>query len=120
MARKKRYPIQLDAEIKVALEKYRKKTGSKTARDAIANLLGIETPIVKPRERLYKTHSGPTPVIIDAAILRCWEHEATSDNARAEIINAVRERMQRPYAARWNHMDELISSMVGGKLRNLC
>ena len=117
MAEKKQIPIQLDAETKAALDKHQKVSGSKSANDAVANLLGIDTskPKAKKIRRIYKEHTGVTPAIIDAAILRCWEHEAVRwqeqktyfrgslaeassiDKSRAEINNAVRECMQRPY-----------------------
>ena len=118
MAEKKQMPIQLDAETKAALDKHQKVSGSKSANDAVANLLGIDTskPKAKKIRRIYKEHTGVTPAIIDAAILRCWEHEAVRwqeqktyfrgslaeassiDKSRAEINNAVRECMQRPYS----------------------
>jgi len=117
MTEKKRYPIQLDAEIKTALDKHQKVSGSKSHKDAIANLLGIDTPQskIKKTEEVYKEHSGPTTAIMDAAILRCWEHESirwqeqkayfrgtlaiasSIDKSRAEIINAVRKDMERPH-----------------------
>ena len=106
MAKKKQISIQLDAETKAVLDKHRKVSGSKSYKDAIANLLGlgIDTPQskVKKTRGIYKEHSGVSPLIIDAAILRCWEYEAryyevTKDKSRAEINNAVRECMQRPY-----------------------
>ncbi len=99
MVDKKRYPIQLDAEIKAALDKHQKVSGSKSANDAIANLLGIDTtqPMAKKIRRIYKEHSGVTPAIIDAAILRCWEHDST-DKTKAEIITAVRKAMERTYS----------------------
>jgi hypothetical protein len=106
MAEKKRYPIQLDAEIKAALDKHQKVSGSKSYKQAIANLLGLDTtqPKAKQSRGIYKEHTGPTPAVIDAAILRCWEYEhnnsffdyeATRDRTRAEIITAVRKAMER-------------------------
>ena len=62
-----------------------------------------------------KENGGPTAAIIDAVILRCWEHEATRwqeqkayfrgslavassiDKTRADVINSVREAMERTY-----------------------
>ena len=101
---KDRTHLRVTKEIKSALDKHQKDTGSKSANDAIANLLGIDAskPKVKKTRGIYKEHSGVSPLIIDAAILRCWEYEAryyevTKDKSRAEINNAVRECMQRPY-----------------------
>ena len=117
MTEKKLYSIQLDSEIKAALDKHQNVSGSRSYKDAIANLLGIDTPQskIKKTTGVYKEHSGPTAAIIDAAILRCWEHEATRwqeqkayfrgnhavvssiDKTRAEIINAVKEAMGKTY-----------------------
>ena len=118
MTEKKLYSIQLDSEIKAALDKHQNVSGSRSYKDAIANLLGIDTPQskIKKMTGVYKEHSGPTAAIVDAAILRCWEHEATRwqeqkayfrgnhavvssiDKTRAEIINAVKEVMGRTYS----------------------
>ena len=128
MAEKKQMPIQLDAETKAALDKHQKVSGSKSANDSIANLLGIDTskPKAKKTRGVYNEHSGPSPVIIDNAILRCWEYEATKDKTRAGIITAVKERMQRPYPngttwmsvyPRW--YKESLETYVDGRLKPL-
>ena len=130
MAKKKQISIQLDAETKAVLDKHRKVSGSKSYKDAIANLLGlgIDTPQskVKKTRGIYKEHSGVSPLIIDAAILRCWEYEATKDKTRAGIITAVKERMQRPYPngttwmsvyPRW--YKESLETYVDGRLQSL-
>jgi len=110
--------VRISNETKAALDKHQKVSGSKSVNDAIANLLGIDTskPKAKKIRRIYKEHTGVTPAIIDAAILRCWEHEAVRwqeqktyfrgslaeassiDKSRAEINNAVREAMERTYS----------------------
>jgi hypothetical protein len=89
-------------------------------------------------------HGGPTAAIIDAAILRCWEHEATRwqeqkayfrgnhavassiDKTRAEIITTVRERMQRPYSNETTWMslyplwfEENLENHVDDRLKSL-
>ena len=71
---------------------------------------------LKKIKRSDKEHSGPTASIIDAAILRCWEFEATRwqeqkayfrgshavassiDKTQSEIINSVKESMERKYS----------------------
>ena len=110
--------VRISNETKAALDKHQKVSGSKSANDAVANLLGIDTskPKAKKTRGVYNEHSGPSPVIIDNAILRCWEHEAVRwqeqktyfrgslaeassiDKSRAEINNAVREAMERTYS----------------------
>jgi len=103
---KDRTHLRVTKETKAALDKHQKATGSKSANDAIANLLDldIDTPQSKAKKTrgIYKEHSGPSPVIMDTAILRCWElevryYEATKDKTRAEIITTVKEAMERIY-----------------------
>ena len=145
MADKKQIPIQLDAETKAALDKHQKVSGSKSVNDAIANLLGIDTskPKAKKIRRIYKGHHGVTAAIIDAAILRCWEHEAirwqeqktyfggslaeasSIDKSRAEIITAVRKAMERTYSngATWMSLypiwyKESLETYVDGRLQS--
>ena len=143
---KDRTHIRVTQEIKAALDKHQKAIGSKSANDSIANLLGIDTskPKAKKIRRIYKEHTGVTPAIIDAAILRCWEHEAVRwqeqktyfrgslaeassiDKSRAEINNAVREAMERTYSngttwmsiyPRW--YKESLETYVDGRLQSL-
>ena len=104
MVDKTRHPVQLDAGTKAALEKYQKNTCSKSANDAIANLLGMDTtqPKAKKPKVIYKEHKGVPAAIIDVAILRTWENEVryfevTKDKTRAEIITTVKEAMERPH-----------------------
>ena len=49
MNKQKQYPIQVSFEIKEALDMYRKKKGFKNYRNAIAHLLGIDTPFFRSR-----------------------------------------------------------------------
>ncbi len=125
---KDRTHIRVTQEIKATLDKHQKAIGSKSANDSIANLLGIDTskPKAKKTRGVYNEHSGPSPVIIDNAILRCWEYEATKDKTRAGIITAVKERMQRPYPngttwmsvyPRW--YKESLETYVDGRLQSL-
>jgi hypothetical protein len=97
MVDKKRYPIQLDAETKAALDKHQKASGSKSYKQAIANLLGIDTTQPKAKKpKIYKEHNGVPAAIIDVAILRCWSGERIRDKTRAEIIHSVRDALERP------------------------
>ena len=99
MVDKKQIPIQLDAETKAALDKHQKVSGSKSYKQAIANLLGIDTtkPKAKKTKGVYKEHKGVPASIIDAAILRTWELERIRDKSRAEIIHSVKEALEKPY-----------------------
>ncbi len=98
MAEKKQIPIQLDAETKAALDKHQKVSGSKSYRQAISNLLGMDTkPKAKKTRGIYKEHNGVPASIIDAAILRTWELERIRDKSKAEIVHSVREALERPY-----------------------
>lgn len=97
MARKKRYPIQIDEATKSALDNHRINTGSKSYGEAVANLLEV-----KVTQGKNKKHTGVPATIIDVAILRTWEmevryFEATKDKTRDEIITTVKEAMERPY-----------------------
>lgn len=101
---KDRTHLRVTKETKAALDKHQKDTGSKSANDAIANLLGIDTtqPKAKKPKAIYKEHSGVPAAIIDVAILRTWEmevryFEATKDKTRAEIITTVKEALEKPY-----------------------
>ncbi|MEG3594212.1 MAG: hypothetical protein VX355_01810 [Chloroflexota bacterium] len=76
----------------------------------------MQKPKLKKIKQSDKEHSGPTASIIDAAILRCWEFEATRwqeqkayfrgshaiassiDKTQSEIINSVKESMERKYS----------------------
>ncbi len=104
MVDKKRYPVQLDAEIKAALDKYRKASGSKSNKQAIANLLGMDTTQTKAKKPkgIYKEHKGVPASIVDAAILLCWTLDKNGttypirgfrDKSRSEILQGVRERL---------------------------
>ncbi|PZC46034.1 MAG: hypothetical protein DK302_000416 [Chloroflexi bacterium] len=133
MVEKKQIPIQLDTKTKAALDKHMKISGSETYQDAIVNLLGIKA--AKPKSNktreIYKEQIGPAPVIMDAAILRCWEYEAryyetTKDKTRTEIITTVRERMKRPYpnGTTWMSIypvwfEENLESYVDDQLKSL-
>ena len=99
MKEKDRTHLRVTKDIKSALDKHQKDTGSKSANDAIANLLGIDAskPKAKKPKGIYKEHKGVPASIVDAAILRCWELERIRDKTRAEIVHSVRESLERPY-----------------------
>ena len=97
MARKKRFPIQIDEATKEALDKHKSATSSKSYGEAVANLLGV-----KATKGTHKKHTGVPSTIIDVAILRTWEmevryFETTKDKTRAEIITTVKEALEKPY-----------------------
>jgi|TARA_B110000263_G_scaffold239541_1_gene241864 hypothetical protein len=96
--KKDRTHLRVTTETKAALDKHQKDTGSKSANDAIANLLG--TDVSKPKAKkpkIYKEHNGVPAAIIDVEILRCWSGEQIRDKTRAEIIHSFRDALERPY-----------------------
>lgn len=122
MTDKKQIPIQIDAEIKAALDKHQIATGSKSYRETIAKLLGV-----KETQGKNKKHAGPTPGIIDAAILQCWTLERIRDKSRAEIIHAVRQVLEisiRPSDTTWKDLypkwfEESLDDYVDDRLKSL-
>ena len=120
--------VRISNETKAALDKHQKVSGSKSVNDAIANLLGIDTPqpMAKKPRGIYKEHTGVPASIIDAAILRCWDYERIRDKTRAEITNSVREALERPYPTGTSWMElyprwykESLEDYVNDRLQSL-
>ena len=83
----------------------------------------MQKPKLKKIKQSDKQQRGPTAAIIDAAILRCWEFEATRwqeqkayfrgshavassiDKTRAEVIDSVRASMEKTHSNGSTWMD---------------
>ena len=135
---KDRTHLRVTKETKAALEKYQKNTGSKSANDAIANLLEIDTtqPKAKKPRAIYKEHKGVPAAIVDAAILLCWTLDKNGttyqikgfrDKTRAEIIQGVSTTLSNsfdPRHATWKDLypvwfEQSLDDYVDDRLKSL-
>tara|TARA_Y100000593_G_scaffold32968_1_gene64855 strand:+ start:133 stop:684 length:552 start_codon:yes stop_codon:yes gene_type:complete len=131
MARKKRYPIQIDEETKAALDKHKSATSSKSYGETVAKLSRA-----KVTKGTHKKHTGIPASIVDAAILLCWTLDKNGttyqikgfrDKTRAEIIQGVRETLSNSFDPRhttWKDLypvwfEQSLDEYVDNRLKSL-